>query len=328
MKRNKRFLFSLFCGLLCSTFSQQASANAGLAVNPVSVNFGSLLVNTVSSPQTITLTNIGNQSITIQQAASSIPQFVVSGVALPATVAPGQTASFSVVFIPSAAGTFSGSINFSLNRTSGGLKLVPLSGTGLSTTQPTPAPISTASPAISLSSTSLNLGSVVVGSTSSQSVSVTNTGTADLSISQISATGTGFTVGGFTLPVTVPAGQRASFAVTFSPLTSGSGTGSVTVVSNAVNTPTVTIAVSAMGTVQPSVELTWTDTSTTLAGFHVYRGARSGGPYAKITTSLVPSASYIDTGVQSGVSYYYVTTAVDTTGAESAYSNESSVAIP
>jgi fibronectin type 3 domain-containing protein len=76
------------------------------------------------------------------------------------------------------------------------------------------------------------------------------------------------------------------------------------------------------------VDLSWNDSSTTLAGFNVYRGATTGGPYAKINSSLLPSASYTDTGVQTSSTYYYVTTAVDTTGAESGYSNETAVAIP
>jgi fibronectin type 3 domain-containing protein len=54
----------------------------------------------------------------------------------------------------------------------------------------------------------------------------------------------------------------------------------------------------------------------------------SGGPYSKINSSLVTTLSYTDSTVQSGTTYYYVTTAVDSSGDESVYSNEVSAPIP
>jgi hypothetical protein len=245
-ERSLLFLFSLFLGpLLCGTFSQQAAAESRLAVTPISVNFGSVPVNTLSSSQAITLLNTGNRNIEILQATSSVPQFAISGPTLPVSVAPGQGVSFLVVFTPNAAVKFSGSINFSIQGRDGSRR-VPVSGTGLAPTPPPPGPV----PEISLSVASLNLGSVLVGSTSSLSVLLTNNGTADLSISQVSAQGTGFAATGLALPVTVPVGQSASLAVSFSPLTAGSATGSVTVLSNAANTPSARIALSGAGTAQ------------------------------------------------------------------------------
>jgi len=43
---------------------------------------------------------------------------------------------------------------------------------------------------------------------------------------------------------------------------------------------------------------------------------------------MVPSTSYLDEGVSSGQTYYYVATEVDTTGTESGYSGEVSAVIP
>jgi fibronectin type 3 domain-containing protein len=40
------------------------------------------------------------------------------------------------------------------------------------------------------------------------------------------------------------------------------------------------------------------------------------------------SLSYTDATVQNGTTYYYVTTAVDASGSESAFSNEVSTVIP
>jgi fibronectin type 3 domain-containing protein len=44
--------------------------------------------------------------------------------------------------------------------------------------------------------------------------------------------------------------------------------------------------------------------------------------------SLVSGLSFTDSSVQSGTNYYYVTTAVDGSGDESAYSNEVQAIIP
>ena len=63
-------------------------------------------------------------------------------------------------------------------------------------------------------------------------------------------------------------------------------------------------------------------------GYNIYRGSTSGGPYTKINSSLDAAASYTDGTVQSGQNYFYVTTALDSSGVESGYSNEVPLAVP
>jgi fibronectin type 3 domain-containing protein len=63
-------------------------------------------------------------------------------------------------------------------------------------------------------------------------------------------------------------------------------------------------------------------------GYNIYRGSKSGGPYSRVNSVLDPSTTYVDGAVQSGQNYYYVTTAVDSKGVESGYSNQVQVAIP
>jgi hypothetical protein len=77
-----------------------------------------------------------------------------------------------------------------------------------------------------------------------------------------------------------------------------------------------------------SVLLNWTASiSPNLMNYRVYRAITSGGPYDLVTT-LGLVTSYVDSNVQNSQTYYYVTTAVDDTGAESAYSNEASAVVP
>src|SRR5579859_2756738 len=77
-----------------------------------------------------------------------------------------------------------------------------------------------------------------------------------------------------------------------------------------------------------SATLTWKASTSKVAGYNVYRSTESGKNYQKINSSLVRGLTYRDNKVVSGVTYYYVTRAVDAQGHESVNSNETSVSIP
>jgi hypothetical protein len=77
-----------------------------------------------------------------------------------------------------------------------------------------------------------------------------------------------------------------------------------------------------------SVALSWIASTSTVAGYNVYRSTVSGTQYAKLNSSLVGVLAYTDGTVLGGTIYYYVTTAVDASGNESAHSNEVSANVP
>ena len=78
-----------------------------------------------------------------------------------------------------------------------------------------------------------------------------------------------------------------------------------------------------------TVSLSWlASTSPTVAGYSVYRGTASGGPYTKLNSSLATGTSYVDGAVQAGQTYYYVVTAVDAGNNSSVYSNEAQAVVP
>jgi hypothetical protein len=77
-----------------------------------------------------------------------------------------------------------------------------------------------------------------------------------------------------------------------------------------------------------TVALSWTASTSTVSGYNVYRTTISGTQYTLVNSSLVSALAYTDTTVQSGTTYYYVTTAVDASGNESVYSNQVSAPIP
>lgn len=78
-----------------------------------------------------------------------------------------------------------------------------------------------------------------------------------------------------------------------------------------------------------SIFLSWdASTSPGVIGYNAYRGTTSGGPYTKLNASLISNTSYSDQTVLSGHTYYYVTTAVNSLGLESVYSNQAVSTLP
>jgi hypothetical protein len=174
----------------------------------------------------------------------------------------------------------------------------------------------------------LAFGDVVVGMSSMQTIQLTNTTPSSVSVSQIAGSGAGLSLSTPSLPVTLSPGQSVGFSAIFAPTAYGPMTGTITVTSNAA-TPTTTIAVTGAGVKTHSATLTWNaSTSPNVTGYNAYRGTVSGGPYTRLNAQLIPALTYQDTTVQAGVTYYYVATAVDSTGAESVDSNEAVAQIP
>src|SRR4029077_9889706 len=82
---------------------------------------------------------------------------------------------------------------------------------------------------IAASPTALGFGNVLLGRSLTQTVSITNTGSASLSVSKVSANGTGYAVSGLSCPFTLSPGQSAQLNVTFTPPAVGTDSGSVLV---------------------------------------------------------------------------------------------------
>lgn len=293
-----------------------AGVSLHLSASPANVSFGSVSPGG-SATATITLTNSGGGSITITQATVSGAGFGVRGLAFPSTLAAGQSESFTATFAPASAASSTGSISVVSTASNSPLGIGLSGGSGAAATGKL-----TANPA------SLSFGNVTVGNNSILPVFVTNSGSASVTITQASTTGSGFSVSGSSMPITLAAGQGTSLSVTFNPAGAGGVSGNLSIISNASNSPMVA-TLSATGVVQHSVSLIWiASTSAGVAGYNVYRGTVSGGPYSKLTAAPVSGTSYTDSTVQSGQTYFYVTTAVNAQGVESSDSNQATAVIP
>ena len=290
---------------------------AGLSVTPSTVSFGSVVSGSTNS-QTVQMKNSGTASLTISQASVTGTGFGLSGLVLPMTLAPGQSGNFNVQYAPQAASSVTGAVSI-LSNAPNSPTMVPLSGTGV-----------TAASTISVNPGGLSFASITAGSTATQSLTITNTGNANVSISSVAGSAPFFIVSGAGA-VTLSPNQSSSVTVQFAPTTAGSKSGSATIVSNATGSPSI-VALSGTATspttVSHSIALNWGSSASTVSGYNVYRSSVSGSSYVRMNGSLVSGVGFSDSSVQSGQTYYYVATSVDSTGNESVYSNETSAIVP
>jgi hypothetical protein len=243
---------------------------------------------------------------TLQITGSS---FSISGPHLPVVLSPKQSITLKISFTPKALGVTSGSVfvpAVALN--------IPLTGDGTQIGQLTIAPAS------------LNFGSVDVGSTTTQPSAMTATG-GSVTVSSAGSSNSQFSVSGVSFPLTIGAGKSVGFDVVFSPTKSGTFSGTVTFASNSSSPPPSESATGIGILPTHSVDLSWNSSTSPVVGYNVYRGLTSG-VYSKINTALDPSVTYTDRTVASGVTYYYVATAVNSYGDESKPSMPVKVVIP
>ncbi len=219
-----------------------AASSQQISVVPASASFGSVTVGTTNT-QTMTLSNPGSANLNVSQATVSGSGFGLSGLTLPLTVAPGKSAAFTVSFTPTAASSATGSLSLVSNAPTSPTT-IPLSGSGAAV-----------SVQLSASPTSLSYGNVNLGSSSSKTVTLTNSGNSTASISQLTVSGAGFTASGLTPPLSLTAGQSTTFSVQFAPTVAGSVSGSVSVASNASNSP-AQIALTGSGLQSTSTSVT------------------------------------------------------------------------
>jgi hypothetical protein len=195
---------------------------------------------------------------------------------------------------------------------------LPLAGTG------------TGAGSVSAVPASLGFGNVTVGASASKAASLSATGS-PIVISAVNTTNPEFTVSGLTLPVTVNAGQSVPFTVKFSPQSAGTATASLSFVTDtpgSVASQALSGAGSAAAAVDHTVALSWTDSTTDITGYNVYRGLSSGGPYARVNAAVDTDNGYSDASVNGGTTYFYVVTSVNDAGAESGYSSEVTAVVP
>jgi hypothetical protein len=220
-RRKLYFPVIIFVWVLC--VAPKASGSTLLGANPTSLSFGNVPAS-CRNTLTVTLSNPGTDNVEVSQVVVTGGRFTASGISLPLVLAPGQSSALSVIFAPTTTGSFTGGLSIVSNATNSPT-VVSLSGTGVAVQ-------------LGVSAASLNFGSVTMGSSSTQTVTLSNYATTSISISQVSVNGAAFSISGLPLPLTLTTGQNATFNAIFAPTASGSLTGSIWIISNAINSPT------------------------------------------------------------------------------------------
>jgi hypothetical protein len=310
-------LFVVFIGL--SLFVTVPTFGAILSASPTKISFVNTPVNTTTY-QYVTLTNQATDPAQIsglQLTGSQSTSFQASGIKAPLTLGSMKSITFMVKFTPTSSGNFAATLGVS--SVNAATVQVALSGSA-TTTSP--------SGTLKISPSSFNFGNVAVGTTGSKTVTLT-ANSAAITISAATTTNQEFTLGGMALPTTIAAGKSVSLGVNFKPASSGTTSTRFLITHSGQYSPGAFKATGAgVATTQHTVGLSWSPSTTSIVGYNIYRGTATGGPYSKLNSSSIVTTSYSDTAVQSGTTYFYVTTAVDLSGAESSMSNEARAAIP
>ncbi len=293
----------------------QASTHVGLSAS--SLSFGNVTVGTTKTMH-LSLSNstaAGGASITVSQVKATGTGFSTTSTSV--DLAPGQSTDIAVSYKPTSSGSSSGTLTIDVIGATDPAT-VPLDGAGTTSTGQ-----------LAITPAQLSFGSVNVGSSKNMTETIHAT-TSDVSISSAGWNGAGYSVSGITFPITVKAGTSKSFTVTFAPQTAGAVTGRLSLVSDAANSPSKSgfDGTGVQVAQQHVVSLNWAASSSSVAGYNVYRGTQSGGPYARVNSSLRTATNLADNSVQSGQVYFYVATAVDTNAGESSYSGEVAAVIP
>ena len=262
-------------------------SNPQLTVSAASLTFGNVTVDTAST-QPVTLTSTGTAPVTISSAALTGTGFTMSGATLPVTLNPNQSVTLNVKFDPTATGEETGQLTIQSNSSTNSTADVNLSGTG------TPVP----NPQLTISAASLTFGNVTVDTASTQPVTLTSTGTAPVTISSAALTGTGFTMSGATLPVTLNPNQSVTLNVQFDPTATGAVTGGLTIQSDSSTNSTAVVNLSGTGTAASNPQLTISAASLTFGNVTV--DTASTQPVTLTSTGTAPvtisSAALTGTG--------------------------------
>jgi Abnormal spindle-like microcephaly-assoc'd, ASPM-SPD-2-Hydin len=304
-----------------------------ITLSAFSFNFKTVVVGQ-SATQTLQLTNSGSAPLQISSISLSNNQFAISGPSPPRTVLPALSVDYTLAFTPTTAGNASASLTITCNSPQS-LPAISLAGVAekvIDSLQVTPS--------------SISFGNENLQTTTTKNVVLQNTGDVNITISGVIAVGSAFGYSDLSPGFSLAPNQQVTFQVWFRPTTSGTASGTVSILSANLTSPE-TVSLSGDG-VSPSpppapvpppaptpppattytVNLTWDASSSVVAGYRVYRSTTSGTSYSPLFSSPLNALTFQDSTVTDGDTYYYVVTAVDASGVESTYSNQVTANIP
>jgi len=285
------------------------AAVPGATLSPTTLPFGNQTENTSSAAQTLTLKNTGTATLTgiaitlsettpqsmIHRARANVAGITSADYSATttcgATLTAGSSCTISVTFTPTTTGSLPGTLSVS-DHASGSPQTAALTGTGTAT----PVPV------VSLSQTLLAFGNQTQNTSSApQTVTMKNTGTATLTgiaislsegtppsaVRRVRANAAGITSTDYSATTTcgtpLTAGSSCTISVTFTPTTTGSLPGTLSVSDNASGSP-------------QSVSLTGTGTATPVPGATLAPTSLAFGNQTENTTSAAQTVTLTNSG--------------------------------
>ncbi|WP_237405089.1 choice-of-anchor D domain-containing protein [Actinacidiphila reveromycinica] len=236
---------------------------SGVTASPSALSFGSVANGATSAAQSVTVSNPTGAAAAVSSIAASgdFAQTNTCG----SSIAANGSCTVSVKFSPTATGARTGTLTVAAG---GVTNTVTLTGTGTA-----PGPVLGATPG------GLSFAGTVVGSTTAaQAVTVTNSGTTAATVSGVTATGDFAQTNNC---ATVAVGASCTVNVTFKPTTGGARTGTLSVASNANNSPT-TVALTGTGI----------DSTTNIAAGRPATASSSNAPYVAGNVTDADASTY------------------------------------
>ena len=225
-----------------------------LAVTPTTLVFNPQVTGTTSAQQTITVTNVGNFTVTFTNVTVTTNYALSNGCV--GQLAPGNPCTIGITFTPTKTGTITGTVTITDDAT-GSPQKVALSGTGISTSQE-----------ISLSQTSMFFDAQTVSTPSpAQSLYYSNHGNTAVTISSVTITGTEFVQNHGCDSAQVFPGGFCTIRITFTPSAAGTRTATLAIIDNAPggSSPGRQVSLSGIGITSAVPEVTLTPASLTFA---------------------------------------------------------------
>ena len=178
----------------------------------------------------LTLVNSGSEALVISSISLNSDLFSAAPATL--TLSPGDSATVTLTFAPTAEGTVAGSLQILTNDPDRATVQIALSGSATVPRRPT----------LLLRQTALTFEGVEIGQTRDLPLTLVNSGAGDLIVSRISSEGDPFSVTGESF--TLSPGDSATVTLTFAPTAEGAASGTLQILTNDPDRATVLIALS------------------------------------------------------------------------------------
>ena len=326
-----------------------------LRVSANHFNFSTVVVGHTQS-QTLKISNSGTAALRLASLSISNPQFAASGPAIPATILPSTSLSYVITFSPTSVGNTSATLDISSNA-SDGIVALALAGTG-----------EKAFADLVVTPASINFGNLNLKAKSTQNVTLQNTGDISMTIQGVTVAGASFGYESLSPGLSLSPSQSTTFQVWFTPQAKGPASATMSFLSASLSSPAKlslsgggvapshappapapapspkppaptpgpapapapkpSPAPTPAPAAQHTVQLNWNASTSAVVGYRVYRCESSGTWYTPLTGEAFDGLTYADTSVASGATYYYVVTAIDAAGDESAHSNQVKAVVP